>query len=221
MKLSALALALAAAGLLFPAAGMARTTTSADTAVLGAASLRLRGETSSAVISWLTRQRGVRSAALGPDHRTIEVRFRDGGQAAILPSLTTTVRLGGLRPLLRAAAPAQAPGARAAVWEPFATELGLGPHAGDVEVQLLQAAGFSVDQAYDTTVTVASMASLASYAVVYMHTHSGLTQSGDGVLATGQLDTNDPSVAPLISDGSVIPVGVAGSSDTYYGITSH
>jgi hypothetical protein len=142
-------------------------------------------------------------------------------QAAILPKLQSDVAVLGLRTLARVAAPVGAPTApQAAVWEPFASELGLGPSAGDIEVQQLQAAGFAVDQKYDTNVTVAQLATLSRFNVVYMHTHSGVSSGGDGVLASGELANGDPAVAPYIQDGSVITVGVSGSSQQYYGITS-
>jgi hypothetical protein len=64
------------------------------------------------------------------------------------------------------------------------------------------------------------MSQLPSYAVVYMHTHSGVTQSGMGVVATGELASGDPAVQPYLADGSVMIVGVAGSGAQYYGITS-
>jgi hypothetical protein len=114
----------------------------------------------------------------------------------------------------------QVAGARAAVLEPFATELGLGADAGSPEASALQSSGFSVDRAVDEQVSVLALTSLPSYAVVYMHTHSGVTQSGAGVVATGELAGGDPAVQPLLADGSVMVVGVAGSSAQYYGITS-
>ncbi len=111
-------------------------------------------------------------------------------------------------------------GARALVLEPFATELNIGSHAGDAEVDDLQAAGYAVDQLYDTNVTLATMKTLPNYNVVYMLTHSGVNQYGEGVIATGQFDSNDPSVDPLIKEYSVLPVGVVGTNQMYYGIMS-
>jgi hypothetical protein len=53
-----------------------------------------------------------------------------------------------------------------------------------------------------------------------MQTHSGVNAGGEGVLATGQLVDNDPTIAALIQNGSVIKVGISGSTQLYYGITS-
>ncbi|HEX6506986.1 MAG TPA: hypothetical protein VF221_05070 [Chloroflexota bacterium] len=204
-----------------PRAGDAQAPPPQDRTVLASAALQLGQASSLAVLRWLSLQYSVQRAVIGRDRRTVDIRFRDGLRAAILPRQSGIAKL-ELRSLLHVNARASAPsGARAAVWEPFASELGLGSHAGDVEVQQLEAAGFSVDQAYDTAVNVASMAGLSRYNVVYMHTHSGVSSGGDGVLATGELADGDPTVAPLIQDGSVITVGVAGTSQQYYGITSH
>jgi hypothetical protein len=194
---------------------------SSDARLLSAASLRRGHDTPGSVVRWLRLQPSVAAASIGRDRQTVDVRFRDGMQAAILPKLQHYVAVPGLRALARVSAPAGAPLApQAAVWEPFAAELGLGPSAGDIEVQQLQAAGFAVDQKYDTNVTVAQLATLARFNVVYMHTHSGVSAGGDGVLASGELANGDPAVAPYIQDGSVITVGVSGSSQQYYGITS-
>src|SRR5207253_7934742 len=72
----------------------------------------------------------------------------------------------------------------------------------------------------DGQVSVASMADLWKYDVVYMDTHSGVNQFGEGVVGTGQLANGDPSVQPLIDERSVLVGGVAASSDLYYGILS-
>lgn len=192
-----------------------------DARVLSQASLQLRHDAPASVTRWLRRQSVVESALVGRDRQTIDVRFRDGMRAAILPRLQRFVTVPQLGSLARSAAPAAVPGAaQAAVWEPFATELGLGAIAGDVEVQQLQAAGMVVDQKYDTNVTVAQLASMSNYNVVYMHTHSGVSAVGDGVVASGEPANGDPAVAPYLLDGSVITVGVAGTSQQYYGITS-
>jgi hypothetical protein len=193
---------------------------SSDTQVLSTASLELGHTALGPVVSWLRSQRVISSASVGRDHRTISIRFRDGLRAAILSQIQHSIALPRLRPLLSPGAPSAAPGAQAAVWEPFATELGLGPNAGDIEVQALQSAGFAVDQKYDTTVTVAQMATLSRFNVVYMHTHSGVSAAGDGIVASGEPANGDPSVMPYLNDGSVITVGVAGSSQQYYGVTS-
>lgn len=194
-----------------------------DGHVLGVASTRLRHHTLTQVLSWLRHQPAVRSALRGADGRTLDIRFRDGLHAAILPRTLGTVRV----PLARQQAPAfsrdQVPAAQgqALVLEPFATQLGLGPNAGDTEVQDLQTAGYQVNQLYDTAVSVASMVSLSHYNVVYMQTHAGVLAGGGlGVVTTGEPANGDPAVAPFLRNGSVIEVGISGSSKTYYAITS-
>jgi hypothetical protein len=87
-------------------------------------------------------------------------------------------------------------------------------------VNQLQAAGFQVDQLYDTQVTVNVMATLSQYDVVYMHTHSDPFGGGDGVVATGQLANDDAALATQLQNGTVVKVGVSGSNDVYYAITS-
>ena len=105
--------------------------------------------------------------------------------------------------------------------EPFATELGLGSNAGDLEKNALQAAGYSVDELYDQQVSLASMTILHTYNVVYLETHSGVNTGGEGVVATGQIaGNNDPGVAPLLKSGAAVLVHVSGSQQVYYGITS-
>lgn len=212
------ALALLPAALL-PARGGRAANGSRDLQVLRAASTRLGHDPAPEVLPWLRRQDAVAGAVLGRDRTTVTIRFRDGSQADVLPREEGTARLARaqLNPKLRARVQGAA---RAAVWEPFATELGLGPQAGDAEVSMLQGAGFTVDQAYDAQVSVGAMATLPSYNVVYMHTHSGVDAGGRGILATGEPANGDPSVAPLLADGSVVVVGVAGSNQSYYAITS-
>jgi hypothetical protein len=202
-----------------PSLPTAMASNSSDTQVLSRASVQMGHDSSHSVVRWLRLQMAVASASVGPDRRTVSIRFRDGFQAAILTPTLRKVGLPRLGALLRPGAPSSAPAVQAAVWEPFASELGLGPNAGDIEVQQLQAAGFAVDQKYDTSVTVAQMATLSRFNVVYMHTHSGLTASGDGIVASGEPVNGDSSVAPFLADGSVITVGVAGSAQQYYGIT--
>lgn len=186
--------------------------------VVRQAALRLGHEPTGQVLGWLRRQPGV-TAVLGRDGRTIDLHFADGQRAEVLPRQLSLVRVSAsvLRPQQRLAVGT----ARAAVLEPFATELGLGPTAGDPEVSALQQAGFSVTQFYDTQVTLAALQSLPSYNVIYMHTHSGLTQAGGGVVASGELvSAQDPAAQALLQDGSVIEVGVSGSQDIYYGVTA-
>lgn len=109
---------------------------------------------------------------------------------------------------------------RALVLEPFATELDLGPTAGTVEADDLQAAGYRVDRLVDGAVTMGTMATLASYNVVYILTHSGVNQWGEGVVATGELANTDPTIDPMIKEFSVLVVGVVGTNQLYYGIMS-
>jgi hypothetical protein len=104
--------------------------------------------------------------------------------------------------------------------EPFASQLGLGPQAGDAEVGYLQSAGYRVDQLYDTQVTLKALTTLSQYNVAYMQTHAGVVAGGEGIVASGELEGTDPNVGPLIRNGTVILIGVSGSSQKYYGITS-
>ncbi len=221
MKITAIVAMIAAVCLSFAHShdSVAAASGHSDTQILARASVRSGLLSPVSVVRWLRSQRAVSSAAVGRDRQTISIHFRDGPRAAILGRSQRDVAVPGLRPLLRPGAPSAAPAAQAAVWEPFAAELGLGPHAGDIEVQQLQAAGFGVDQKYDTSVTVAQIATLSRFNVVYMHTHSGVSAAGDGIVASGEPVNGDPAVAPYLSDGSVIAVGVAGSPQQYYGIT--
>ncbi len=195
-----------------------------DGNVLGIASMRLGHQSMGRVLGWLRHQPSVRSALRGDDGRTVDIRFRDGSRAAILPSTFSRVRLplALLRPhlqlLSRQGAPAGA--ARAVVMEPFATQLGLGPQAGDAEVGDLQSAGYSVDQLYDTQVTLKALTTLSQYNVAYMQTHAGVVTGGEGIVASGVKEGTDPNVGPLIRSGTVILIGVSGTSQKYYGITS-
>jgi len=199
---------------------LAHAQSNGDLHLLRTASQSLAYHTRAQVLRWLHTQPGVRSVAIGADGRTINLTFRDGMQGDILASQLKPVKV-AFRGEARMAAPAQQSAAPSAlVAEPFATELGLGGNAGDVEVHDLQVAGFRVDQLYNTQVTVATMLSLANYNVVYMHTHSGVLPNGHGVVATGELANGDPAVSPYLADGTVVVVGVAGSTDMYYAITS-
>jgi len=195
-----------------------------DGNVLGMASMRLGHQSMSRVLGWLRHQPSVRSALRGDDGRTVDIRFRDGSRAAILPSTFSRVRLPlsllhpHLQLLSRQGAPAGA--ARALVMEPFASQLGLGPQAGDAEVGDLQSAGYSVDQLYDSQVTLKALTTLSQYNVAYMQTHAGVVTGGEGIVASGELEGTDPNVGPLIRNGTVILIGVSGSSQKYYGITS-
>lgn len=193
-----------------------------DNQTLQLASARLQRHSLRNVLQWLSHQPSVEAAETGANRQVLNIHFRDGTRGVLLPawpgkrSLTARVARTELRPLSRS----HAPGARALVLEPFASELGLGPTAGDPEVNQLRAAGFQVDQLYDTNVTVSVMASMAGYNVVYMHTHSDPFGAGDGVVATGQLANDDASVAQMLQNGTVVKVKVSGSDAIYYGITS-
>jgi len=199
---------------------LARAQGGGDLHLLRTASQSLAHHTRPRVLQWLHNQPSVRSAAIGPDGRTINLVFRDGMQADILPSQLKPMKL-AFRAEARTVAPAQQSAVPSAlVAEPFASELGIGGNAGDVEVHDLQVAGFRVDQLYNTEVTVATMLSLANYNVVYLHTHSGVSPNGHGVVATGELANGDPAVSQYLADGTVVVVGVAGSTQMYYAITS-
>jgi hypothetical protein len=64
------------------------------------------------------------------------------------------------------------------------------------------------------------MATLPQYNVVYMHTHSGATSAGEGVLVTGQYATSNPCASGLAEDCPVIVSGVYGNPQLYFAITS-
>lgn len=166
-------------------------------------------------VAWLRRQRGV-AAHLGPDGRTIEMRFADGRKIAILAGDVKGVRLAASAVRL---AHFQV-GARAVVLEPFASELALGANAGRPEADTLSSAGFTVDRLIDGQVTVAAMRTLPHYSVIYMETHAGLLSGGDAVVATGQTDMAGEQA--LLDDHSLIQVLVAGdpSHQLYLGVTS-
>ena len=191
-----------------------------DTHLLSAASLRAGHQKPSRVLRWLRSHHAVRSVTLATDGRTFDIRFRDGMRAAILPAALGTVRSskGELTPRARQSSPPRQSTPQALVLEPFATELQMGPTAGDAEVNDLQSAGYHVDYLYDTQVTVNTFTTLSQYNVVYMHTHSG--PGAGGIVATGEPANGDPSVAPYLADGSVIVSSVAGTAQQYYGITS-
>jgi hypothetical protein len=208
-----------------PGSSQAAPKPSPDRQILGRASLLVGHERAAQVATWLSHQQAVGWARVGKDGHTLDVRFRDGFHAMVLPKRLSTTRL-PIAPRQRSFQTLshlqQTPSGKALVLEPYAAELGLGSYAGAAEYSDLQSAGFQVDQAYDTNVTVATMATLPSYNVVYMHTHSGVGYNGDGVLATGQPATLNPdsSIAGLIQDGSVVVVTVSGTLQEYYAITT-
>lgn len=174
-------------------------------------------------MGWLRRQAGVRSAALGRDRQTIDIHFQDGQEMLIVPRSLSTRAVPAVPAVPAAVAhalPAQTSGARALVLEPFASILGLGAAGGQVERDDLGKAGFSVTELDDTSVTVDVMSTLSQYNVVYMHTHSGTTTSGEGVLVTGQLATSNPCPSGLPEQCPVIVSGVYGNPQLFYAVTS-
>ncbi|GAC1632198.1 MAG: hypothetical protein NVS4B2_16820 [Chloroflexota bacterium] len=173
-----------------------------------------------ALRAWAHRHPDAVAVRRGPDGRTLTLQFRDGIRGSLLSSRLSRVRV----PIQRFRSHERffAPGtARALIMEPFATQLGLGPNAADPERNALQNAGFAVDELFDQQVTLASMAAIHSYNLVYIETHSGVNTGGEGVVATGQLARdNDAGAASLLKSGAAILVHVSGSQQVYYGITS-
>src|SRR5579884_3453021 len=105
-----------------------------DSRMLIRAGAALRHHDRSYVLHWLRHQEPVRSARLGSDGKTIAILFRDGTRGAVLPNQMQTVKF--RLPVSRSEQQAPSSG-RALVLEPFATQLGLGPNAGDPEVNAL------------------------------------------------------------------------------------
>jgi hypothetical protein len=195
------------------------TYSSADLRVLRLASIREPHDGLRQTVRRLERHGSIRSAELGPDGKTIEIEFTDGLSSSILPSTFTKAKHEPATPATRALHVSTSPDSsrRALVLEPFATEQ-IGTHDADGIISDLQASGYQVDQLSDQAVTVASMASLWKYKVIYMHTHGGVNKWGYAVVATGQQANGDPSVEPLIQNGSVMVTGVTGLSELFYGI---
>lgn len=198
---------------------------SADDAIVRRGAMVVAHESRHAVLHWLRRQPEVGSAALGRDGQTLDLFFRDGQHSEILPNTVSEaavpVTVFHVHAQLRSP---DAPGlGRALVAEPFAAELGLGAHAGEVEADDLRYAGFSVDQVSDAAVNVDFMKQLTQYSFVYMLTHSGVNQYGEGVIATGQLANaaDDAAFQPLMKEYAVLKVGVSGTDNLYYGILSN
>lgn len=192
---------------------------SGDLHILRLASAGLAHERPAYMLRWLRRHPTIRSAEWIAAAHTLDITFQDGFTSAILSRSIGTIEI-PKRSTFHSMARLNSPGGRALVLEPFATQLGLGTTA-NVEADDLQSAGFQVDQASNGAVTVASMASMSEYNVIYVHTHSGVAPGGEGILATGELSsTNDPAVMPLVNNGDVLVVGVSGSSQLYYAITS-
>jgi hypothetical protein len=225
MRVCLLAVTVLALTLVSVPRGLAQTP-SPDGRVVRQAAMRLGHAGPRHVLSWLRHQSAVQRALVGRDGRTLEIHFRDGGEILLLSRWTgrTAINaLGGVH-LPRIGfhtSPRSNPAAhaspRAAVLEPFQTELHLPPNAGDPEVSTLQSAGFQVDQATDQQVTVDLMATLSQYNVVYSHTHTGTGSGGGGVIATGEQVSCTPYTS---SDGTVTTVGVAGTNQCYYAITA-
>ncbi|MDQ2740796.1 MAG: hypothetical protein M3Z66_00590, partial [Chloroflexota bacterium] len=188
----------------------------------GAVAARLVSRQPSAVAHWLRHQNDVSTVAVGPDHATIAISFRDGAELAILPRARPAF-LPLIRPASSAGSIVRDPGTagRAIVLEPFATELGLGPTAGQDEVNALTRAGFTVDVLRDAQVTVGTMGTLSSYGAVYFQTHAGVLPDGDAVVVTGQTDS--APYGDLYRDHSLIQAFVAGdpAKKLYNAITSH
>jgi hypothetical protein len=206
--------ALLAAGL--AAAPRSASADLADAALFRQAAMTLGRGTPLSVARWLDRQPAVRAARLGADGRTLTIHFADGSRGVILPPVTRMTRL-SLRPraLLQSQAQSGQSG-KAAAFEPFATELGLSPASFDPVVSYLHQSGYAVDAEYDGQVTLATMATLAQYNVVYILSHSGVEDNGTGVLATAQETACKPHTSP---DGTVQAVAVWGVSTCYLAIT--
>jgi len=188
----------------------------------GTVAARLAGRRPSAAARWLRHQNDVSAVAVGLDHATIAISFRDGAELAILPRSRPTF-LPLVRPASGASSTVHDPGAtgRAIVLEPFATELGLGPTAGQDEANALTRAGFAVDVLRDAQVTVGTMSTLSSYGAVYFQTHSAVLPDGDAIVVTGETDS--APYVDLYRDHSLIQAFVAGDPQKklYNAITSH
>lgn len=141
------------------------------------------------------------TASLGADRRTLLLHFQDGAQAALLPRTTS---LASPHP-----APQTTPTTegKALVLAPFAWELG---DTGQSEAASLEKAGFTVQSAVNSAVTIELMKRLSDYAVVYIETHSGVLPNGDAILVTG--DTNTNRYSPLLQNHSLMQAFVAGDS---------
>ncbi|HEX8918316.1 MAG TPA: hypothetical protein VF898_07425 [Chloroflexota bacterium] len=191
----------------------------ADRSVLREASMSLARLKPERTVTWLRSRHRVASAALGADGRTVNILFRDGVRAAVLPSGAAATPAAGKRLLdTRHTDRDQSRSTgRALVLEPFATEE-MGAHDGDPIAADLQSAGFQLDQLYDSAVTVAEMSKLSQYNVVYLHTHAGVNQVGGAVFSTGEPAGNDPQADALVQSQDLYIVQVAGIPGQYYGI---
>lgn len=191
-----------------------------DTMQGGTAS-RLAARSPERAASWLEHLRTISSVRIEPDGRTLDVHFRDGAELVIVPQAWHRLPTSHIRravPLTTQLPQAPAAGGRAVVLEPFANELGLGPHAGQAEIDALQGAGYKVDTFLNGDVTIPLMENLASYSVVYMETHAGPLVNADGsvdaLVLTGE--TNAHPYAALFQEGSVLQGFAAGDSMHLY-----
>jgi hypothetical protein len=235
--------AIISAGLGFGTRHTQASSTSADVRVLTSASLKLRSHSRGFVIHWLRGQPVVGAVALGRDGETVDIHYRDGFHAVIVPRSIGTVSLSGggrdgrlhisqtdgrrssLRVLKDSVRPRVLPrqpvAARAGVFLPFAFETG-GPDEANPEISDLVAAGFQVDApVLNTDATIQRLESLAQYNVVYMVTHSGVDSAGHAIVLSGQpFSQSDASMSLLELDGSVTTSLCAGCTQPYWGITS-
>lgn len=118
-----------------------------------------------------------------------------------------------------------APG-RAAVLEPFAVQLNLGPTAGQPEIDPLNQAGFKVDVFRNGDVTVPVMQTLGNYSFVYIQTHSGPLSGGDAGIVTDETDDKpyrdlEGECGPDHDDCSVKQMTVAGDDRLYVAVTGY
>jgi hypothetical protein len=204
-----------------PGAGSATVppTRAADMQVLGTVARSLTSP--SGAVEQLAQSRTVKNATLGSDGRTVEIIFRDGTRAAILPGASELTQVTGrVSPLASSHDDSLGPAGRAEILEPFATELQLNPSIDDPEIASLQNAGFSVDRLVDADVTVEAMLNLDRYRVLYLNTHTGVNQYGEGIIATGELANGDPTAEAMVKEGTAYIVGVSGSDGHYYGVIS-
>jgi hypothetical protein len=169
-----------------------------------ATAVRLAARDRRHALWWLRHCRDVSGVSVGADGQTIEIDFRDHARFFIFPRLSggrsgaATIPREYLAPAFRQGGTATK---RAIVLEPFATDLHLGPTAGQTEVDSLKQAGFQVDVLRDSAVTIAAMEKLSDYSVIYMETHSGVIND-DAFVLTHEVDPA-PYTA-LFKDGSVV-----------------
>ncbi|GAC1630744.1 MAG: hypothetical protein NVS4B2_14130 [Chloroflexota bacterium] len=194
-----------------------------DMTVMTVAALRYAHESPTALLRFLRARHEVRAAMLGRDGATIDIRFQDGLHSMLLPArahgvVKTRIAWGPHRVFYRHL---QKSGRRALVLQPFAAQFNLGPDTGRGVIDAFQSAGFSVETVWNASVTVSVMATLSQYDAVYIDTHAGVNQYGEGVVVTGQVyDAGSDSLRTFTDDRTVFVAGVAGSPLQYYGIVS-